>query len=135
MTLPADLDLDCFRGDTFEYAFTGLDFTDYEKVYFTVKENYRDLDSEAIIQISSASGLVILNGASGSVSGSSSASITIDSGSTVATVHIKASVTDELEYNVDNYFYDLQMVKSDEEVETLEAGVFTLVRDVTRTIT
>ena len=135
MTLPAELDLDCFRGDTFSYEFTGLDLSDYETIYFTVKEDYKDTDSEATIQISSASGLLILEGISGSVSGSSNASITVDSGSTVATVNIKASVTDEFEYSSTDYFYDLQMIKTDGEVETLEAGTFTLVRDVTRRIT
>ncbi|HUU87838.1 MAG TPA: hypothetical protein VMX17_08805, partial [Candidatus Glassbacteria bacterium] len=76
-----------------------------------------------------------LNGVSGSVSGSGTASVTIDSGSTVAAVYIKASVTDEFEYNSNNYFYDLQMIKTDDEVETLEAGAFNVVRDVTRAIT
>jgi len=135
MTLPTETDLDCFRGDTFSYSFEELDFSDYSNVYFTVKENYKDLDSAALVQISSASGLLILNGVSGSVSGSGTASVTIDSGSTVAAVYIKASVTDEFEYNSNNYFYDLQMIKTDDEVETLEAGAFNVVRDVTRAIT
>ena len=133
MTLPNDTDIDFFQGDTFARDFTALDFEDYSNVYFTVKENYKDLDSAAIVQISSASGLLVLN--SGSVSESANASITIDSGSTVATVYIKPIVTREVEYSTNNYFYDLQMVKTDGTISTLEAGEFSTVRDVTKAIT
>jgi len=132
--LPTDTDLNCFRGDTFTYSFTELDLSGSAIIYFTVKENYRDTDTQSILQISSASNLMILNATSASRSGSASAYIDVDSGKVTADIFVAANITDELEYNSSNYLYDLQLVKTNEQVQTLESGDFNLIRDVTRAI-
>lgn len=129
-----DTDVTCRRGDTFTYPIAGLDFTDYSKVYFTIKKNYQDTDTEAIVQVvSGSSGLLYLNGV---VSASpTEASLTVTSNDT-ATLVLKPFVTSEIPYlSSSNYHYDIQILYTTGTIRTLQYGDFILSRDVTRRIT
>jgi hypothetical protein len=124
-------DLAFLRGDSIDYTFYNLDLTNYASSFFTIKKNYQQDDCDSVIQVSSASGLVYLNGVKLS-SGSVNASIV--SGSASLTVKIAASITKQFPYCSDNYYYDLQVITVSGSVTTPELGEIAIVRDVTKRI-
>jgi len=126
-----DNTISTIRGDTLIHVFSNIDFTGYEKVYFTVKDQYKDADSESLIQISDVDGLLFLNSASCSGSG---ATLIIDEANESATLQIEAEITKEFGYKVNNYVYDLQIIRNTDDVITPESGTFIVVRDVTKSI-
>lgn len=130
--ITSETNITCFRGDTFTYAFEGLDFSGYSKVYVTIKKNYQNTDAESIIQVDSATGLLILNGVVST--NPTDASITINSTSK-ATLVLKANTTSAIPYMTSNLLYDLEVVYSTGKVRTLQYGSFYLSRDVTRKTT
>lgn len=123
--------LSMVRGDTFIYEFTGIDMSGFEQAFFTMKKNYKDNDYEALAMVSSASGLLYLNGVR-KTSGSSLGAII--SGSASLTVKIEASATKEIPYSVDNYQYDLQVMTSGS-VTTPYIGEIAFIRDTTKRVT
>ena len=121
--------LSLIRGDTCEYAFEDIDLTGYNSAYFTIKANYKDTDANSIIQVSSASGLLYLNGASGSTSGSSTGRLSLDQAASRVNIYIDAVVTKEVPFSTNNYYYDLQLVSTTGSVVTPYLGEITLLRD------
>lgn len=135
----SDTGLICRRGDTFITSMQDLgSFENYSSIYFTVKEYYKkQSDSESIIQValktSGSSGLLYLNGASAS-SIITSASITVvDAVNGDITVTVGPLATKEL--TVSEYVYDIQVVTTASIVTTAIQGTFSVLGDVTRTIT
>lgn len=62
----AGSDISILRGDNIVVSFEGLgDISDRDKLWFTMKRDREDADSESIIQIEETAGLDYLNGAAG----------------------------------------------------------------------
>jgi len=121
------------RGDTFIYEFTNIDIDRYEEGFFTIKENYKDLDSESLIMVSSGSGLVYLNGTEQTAGSSLALGEIITSGSASLSVKIQATGTKEIPHSSNNYDYDFQ-IKTSGSIITVELGEIAVVRDVTNRI-
>lgn len=122
--------LSIVRGDTFVYEFTGIDMTNYESSFFTIKENYKDNDYESVVQVSSASGLLYLNGVR-QVSGRANAEII--SGSASLKVKIYPTATQNIKYYTDSCKYDLQ-VNASGSITTPYLGDIDTIRDATKRI-
>ena len=125
-------ELTCVRGDSFSYIFSDLLLDDVVKAYFTVKSQYKDLDSQSIIQISSTDNLLYLNGVESETGVGATLIININDGTAI--INLLPVVTKELLYNTNKYVFDLEIIKSDDSVSTIETGTFDVTRDVTRSI-
>ena len=121
--------LDLIRGDTFIHKFLDIDMSDYDYSYFTIKEQYKDNDYESIVHVSSASGLVYIEGVK-QTSGSSNGEII--SGSASLTVKIHPTATKEFEYYTNNCYYDLQVTSTSGSIVTPHLGEISIIRDVTK---
>ena len=122
------------RGDTLSAALTNIGaLTNYSKIWFTVKRDYEDADSAAIIQIEKTGGLLYFNGAVAATA--ANGSITIDDEPTGdVTIALVAARTAEL--NPGNYVYDIQILRSaGTAVSTLTYGDFIVESDVTKATT
>jgi len=117
------------RGDTLVAVLEGIgSLVGYSKVYFTVKRDYADADTAAIIQIENTAGLKYLNGAAGTPA---NGSLTIvDEASGDITIALDEVETAKLDPGV--YSYDVQVVRTAGSVSTLTAGTFEVAADVTR---
>lgn len=117
------------RGDTLRRAFKDLgDISTRTKLWFTVKSDYGDEDSAAILQITEAGGLLTLNGAA--APDSSLGSITVDDAATGdITIFVDETIMAGL--TVGRLFYDVQW-KSATDTSTPTTGSFDVVRDVTK---
>ena len=118
------------RGDTLSAALENIGaLTNYSKLWFTVKRDYDDADSAAVIQIEKTGGLLYLNGAAGTTG---NGSLTInDVASGDVTIVLNASETAKL--SPGNYQYDIQILRSaGTPVSTLTYGEFVVPADVTR---
>lgn len=117
------------RGDTLTASFTSLGtMTGYTKVWFTVKRNPDHADSEAEIQIDSATGLLYINGSAGTAA---KGSITVsDASAGNLTVTLDESETAKLAIRGSMY-YDVQMLLSGA-VTTLASGRVNVIYDVTK---
>jgi len=122
-------DITCQRGDSLSASLTDVGaLTGYSKVYFTVKRDYADADTAAIIQIEKTAGLKYLNGATGTPA---NGSLTIDDEATGdITIALDEVETAKLDPGV--YVYDVQVVRTAGTVSTLTAGTFEVAADVTR---
>lgn len=131
-----DYTINCVRGDTLIYVFSDVPLdAGYQNIYITAKTQYKDLDSEALFQVCSASGLLYANGASASGSASSGSVTAVISGSVATvTLQINPDITKQFSYLTNNYVYDLQVVKGTGIITTPRIGDFILVRDVTKAI-
>ncbi len=117
------------RGDTLVAVLENIGaLTGYSKVYFTVKRDYADADTAAIIQIEKTAGLKYLNGAVGTPA---NGSLTIDDeASGDITIALDETETAKLDPGV--YSYDVQVVRTAGTVSTLTEGTFTVAADITR---
>jgi DNA-binding transcriptional regulator YhcF (GntR family) len=130
------------RGDMVTYVFEDITdlatFTGSDIAYFTLKKNYQDLDSEAILQIDSDTGLLILNGQKVAVASNAKAELTVDVAAETITLEIDADISKQLPYSTSDYYYDVELVidggSGFDNVVTPVIGTFTLTRDVTRKI-
>ncbi len=130
----AEHEILCMRGDTLTYVFEDIPVAaGYKNVYVTVKDQYKDLDSQSLLQISSASGLIYQNGIA-STSGSG-ATVTVDVSAQTVTIQVDPWVTQGFEYLSNGYVYDLQIIDASDIIDTPVSGAFTVLRDVTRAIT
>lgn len=115
---------DFFRGDTVKYKFefgNGIDITGWI-IYFTLKLNKEDEDSDAVMQVSNTAGDNILDD--------------IPNGTMYVTAtSIETSAT-EIEPNT-KYFYGFQRViaGSPPDVKTLHVGTVKILQGITTTIT
>ena len=125
-------DLTIKRGDSLSASITGLGaLTGYTTIWFTVKNQMSDADSESIIQIDTDTGLVYLNAEA--AANAANGSITIDDA--VAgdiTITLDESETDDLVPHRGLY-YDVQMLNGGD-VTTLTEGLCRIAGDVTRSI-
>jgi len=114
-----------YRGDNLDRTFADIaaDAT-ITKVQLTVKTSNTLSDSDAILAIDSASGLLYLNGED---PGSLTATF-----STAGVLAVPAATMAELE--TQRYDYDVQVWRSGA-VETIEIGKFTVKADITKTVT
>ena len=118
------------RGDTLSAALENIGaLTNYSKLWFTVKRDYDDADTAAVIQIEKTGGLLYLNGAVGTAG---NGSLTINDEATGdVTIVLNASETAKL--SPGNYQYDIQILRSaGTPVSTLTYGEFVVPADVTR---
>lgn len=118
------------RGDTLSAALENIGaLTNYSKLWFTVKRDYDDADTAAVIQIEKTGGLLYLNGAVGTAG---NGSLTINDEATGdVTIVLNASETAKL--SPGNYQYDIQILRSaGTPVSTLTYGEFVVAADVTK---
>jgi hypothetical protein len=121
------------RGDTLSAALTDVGaLTNYSKIWFTVKRDFDDADSAAVVQIEKTDGLKYLNGAAVDVTNKTNGSITIqDEATGDVTVALVAAETAKL--SPGNYQYDIQILRSaGTPVSTLTYGEFVVAADVTK---
>lgn len=121
------------RGDTLSAALENIGaLTNYSKVWFTVKRDFDDADSAAVVQIEKTDGLKYLNGAAVDVANKTNGSITIqDEATGDVTVALVAAETAKL--SPGNYQYDIQILRSaGTPVSTLTYGEFVVAADVTK---
>lgn len=113
------------RGDTLERTFATIaaDAT-VTKVQLTVKEDWGDADSAAILAVDSVTGLLYLNGAA---AGTYTGTFGTD-GELAIPAATMAALT------VAGYVYDVQVWRT-AVVETIEIGTFNVTNDATRTVT
>lgn len=106
------------RGDTYKIRVNVVDDLgapvniENRSIYFTMKRQLPDADDVAPIQIANQL-------------------IGIDSQNGVANIVVPAALTSTLEAT--NYWYDIQLVKDNEEVRTILRGRILVEMDVTRT--
>ena len=110
---------------------------DYSALYFTVKKYIqKETDDESIIQIAlrltPPDGLLYLNGASASAISTEASLVIEDSVLGNINIFISALVTKELIPG--DYSYDLELVTTSPTVSTLAEGTFTVITDVTRSV-
>ena len=118
------------RGDTLSAALENIGaLTNYSKLWFTVKRDYDDADSAAVVQIEKTGGLLFINGAVGTAGNGSLTINDVASGDVTIVLH--ASETAKL--SPGNYQYDIQILRSaGTPVSTLTYGEFVVPADVTR---
>jgi len=120
------------RGDSLSLEITDLgDISTRTNLWFTVKRDLSDIDTEAIIQIDENTGLLYLNGAAGTAG---NGVITVDDA--VAgdiTITLQEADTDDLVPAI-GLHYDVQVLDGGD-VTTLTEGPCNITGDVTRAIT
>lgn len=127
-------DIDCIRGDTLILTFDDIPIeVGYKNVVLTVKNQYKDEDSESVIQATSGCGLLYLNGELSTTG--SGVTVTIDVAEEKAIFEIEASITKDFPYKSDGFVYDLQITDALDDVVTPRLGAFNIIRDVTKRIT
>lgn len=126
-----------YRGSTWVIALTGLgSLTDYDTIYFSVKEHVADSDNDAVLRVKDdASGLLRWNKAA--VATATNGVITIDD---AAAGDITITVLEAETQNAavrGGYSYDVKGVDDDGQVDLLSLGdgAFEVAGDVTRAIT
>jgi len=116
------------RGDTLTVALPIMgSLTGRTGLVFTAKKTVSDLDSEAILQVSESSGLLILNGSS-TVVGTAQLSVT---NATTGAVNLTLSAATTATIPLLDYLWDCQTVLSSG-VSTPINGVLSVTGDVTR---
>ena len=124
------------RGNTWTINATIGAITGYTSLWFTVKHDKDDADSDAILQIKlnstgSDDDLLYVNGAT--ASDSTLGTITVSDASTGAIViAVDETVTDDMPAGA--FYYDVQVLNSGA-VTTPDSGKFTITADVTRSVT
>lgn len=127
-------DLTILRGDSFSVSLTGLgSIANRSKLWFTVKKRKISLDIDAVIQIEVTAGLVRLNGMDASAR-SSNGSITVDEEDdgniTIALDEVETRALSE----ASGLYYDVQVLTTGGDVNTLTYGDLNVVLDVTRAV-
>lgn len=120
-------DLNIRRGDTWDYTWSNLSVSDVSKAQFTVKTSKSHADTAAILQVDSDTGLLYVSGAAASDATKGSVALTA---STIQVI-IDASITAGLTATKSLY-WDLQVIRTDGDVDTLLDGECNIVADVTR---
>ena len=120
------------RGDTFTGVITGLgSIANRTKLWFAFKRSHHDADTAALVLIEETDGLVYLDGAAAT---SGQGSITVDDEDAGnVTVVIDEAATAVLTEGARPY--DIQVLRSTGNVNTLAEGTATVSADVTRAIT
>lgn len=123
--------IEVMRGETISIDLSNLgNISDQTNIYFTVKTNYQTLDEDAIIQISSNEGLIVLNG---TTSGSSGGSINIlDSASGSINIYLKDDESIKLQKSPSLRF-DVKVIRGDES-NYVSRGEFIIKDNVTNAI-
>jgi len=108
---------------TWEFTIDGLADLSGAKangVFFTVKENYTDADSAAILQVQEGVGLLYINGVAGTAA---KATLTVGAGEDEITVHVNASQTGIAEKRA--LVWDIkQVITDDEDADQMATGTF-----------
>lgn len=122
----------CLRGDTLSVALPLMgDLTSRTKLIMTAKLSVNDPDDQAILQVIETIGLVVLHGASTTMT--ASASLTVMNATTGAvTLMIDAAVTCLLA--IQDLVWDTQAYLA-RGIVTPIGGAFSVIGDVTRTVT
>lgn len=124
-----------YRGTTWTISLTGIGvLTAYDKVYFTVKSQPSETDSQALLQAyNAAAGLLVFNGATPAAD--TDGTVTIDdAGAGDITVTVQPGVTAAAPPGT--YRYDVKGVDLDGSVVELSAGgKFVVLSDITRATT
>ena len=114
------------RGDTWTMDLTGLgELSNRHEVWFTAKRSLGDSDLDAILQITEASGLLRGDSADGSL-------VVLDPVAGNVRLAVGATTTRLLVPR--SYLWDIQILRSDGQVQTLAEGRLVVVADVTRAI-
>lgn len=123
------------RGDSWEASITDLgNVSDMSKLWFTVKRRHADADAGAIIQVlltdpaDPGDGLQYLNGAAGTAA---LASITVDD-AVAGDITIEIDETATAELAPQAAYYDIQVLRTTGDVNTLTIGRADINADVTR---
>lgn len=126
-------DVTVIRGDTFVIPIAGMgNLAGYTNIWFTVKTSpTREVDASAIIMIDTATGLLVLNGASAILRAANGSIAVDDLGAGDITVTLDEAETDDLVPNA--LTYDVQTLIGGV-VATRAEGAFTIAADVTRAI-
>lgn len=131
-------DISIIRGDTFELAFTFLgNITGWTKVWFTVKADKDDIDTQSIIQIVESNPGVATDGLlsiqKAAPTALANGSITVNN---IAlgniTARVEAVETAKLD-DCGSFYYDIQVQNATDTI-TLLAGRATIIGDSTRTV-
>lgn len=136
-TVAASSIISVYRGVTWVIALTVGDLTDYDKIWFTVKERENDYDNQSYIQVMLADdglndGLLYLNG--DTAADDSQGSIAIDdSADGDITITIDEAATRLLKTGK-NLHYDIKVLRQDGSVDMLVDGVekLNILSDITR---
>lgn len=119
------------RGDTFTAQLSGLgDISTRSKLWFTVKRKPVDPDSQSIIQMEETAQLIYLNAESAATA--AHGTITVDDeGEGSMTIALDEAATAALEPRT-GLLFDIQLLTSGGDVQTLATGTVRVVADVTR---
>jgi len=119
------------RGDTLSVSLTGLgSLAGRSKLWFTVKRDDDDIDSESLIQVEETAGLLYFNG--GAATAGNATLVVDDEDAGNVTITVVASDMADLG-QIDDAKYDLQMLVSTT-ISTVTSGVFNLELDQTRAV-
>ena len=117
------------RGDTFTVEISSLGtLTSYTNIWFTIKRSYEQADSDSEIQIDTTTGLLYINGASGTAA---KGSITVDDAS-AGDITITLDETETAKLGLrDDCYYDVKMLNSGT-ATTLTQGRANIIYGVTK---
>jgi len=115
------------RGDTFTRTWNNLSLSDADKIWFTLKTQKADADSDALVQIDLATGLLYAHGEAAEDATQGAISNT----DTSVTVVIDKAITAGLA-PAGAVYYDIQKADADGDVTTLVHGEAEIVADITR---
>ncbi len=119
------------RGDTLSAALTDLGSLMYfDKIWFTVKSDHSQPDSESLIQIELSDGLKYINGEAATVP--ANGSITINDEPT-GDITVVLDEVETAKLPPGSYYYDIQILRSTGiAISTLSSGTFIVSADYTR---
>lgn len=122
------------RGDSFSGSLTGMgSIANRSKLWFAVKWNKGDADANALVLIEETSGLVYVNGAAAETATNGSITVVVEDDGDITIVIDEAETANFAEASV--LYYDVQVLTTDGDVNTLTSGDASVILDVTRAIT
>ena len=131
-TVPRGEELDLYRGDTWSIAFERLgDISSRDNLWFTLKDDFDDEDSSALVQIDEGDGLLYIDGAAASTAANGSITVT-DATAGNLTVALEAEESAKLD-NVGALHYDIQEIEGTT-VTTLVRGRAQVIADATKAV-
>jgi hypothetical protein len=92
-------------------------------VIFTVKTNYEDADSAAILQVQEGVGLIRINGGAATAA---KASLTVGAGEDEITVHVNSSQTGTISPNSAAVWDIKQLITASEDADQMATGTFVI---------
>ncbi len=117
------------RGDSWSVSLAGLgNIEDAEEIWLTLKRQPNQLDSAAVLQVTSTGGLVI-----GLTAEPTDAAIAVDD-ATAGNVTITVEPAATKLVAPRTYEYDIQVRRTGGQIQTLAAGQWTVLPDVTRSV-